>query len=170
MTLVINLRLLLYSAALAPHWRGRSLGFRLVAAHLLIDPSFIHAQKRNAEPGSARTRAMFYLGGATLLWLWWQLITGIGILAPGLIPHLGVLWAAAPLCFVALLAGTVKDRSTLLAAGTALIVSTTLGGLPMSAGLGIALIAGLLVASVGRPADAPHPAVSPTHELTEVSR
>jgi predicted branched-subunit amino acid permease len=37
---VINLRLALYSAAMAPHWRGTSTAWRLVAAYLLVDPSF----------------------------------------------------------------------------------------------------------------------------------
>jgi predicted branched-subunit amino acid permease len=149
-TLVINARMLLYSAALAPHWRDRPLAWRLLAGFLLVDPSFAHAQRRNAEPGSARSRSTFYLGGALLLFAWWQLVTGAGLLAPALVPHLGALWAAAPLCFVALLAESVRGGRTLAAAGAALAVSAALGGLPFSIGLGLALAAGLVVAA--RPA------------------
>ena len=149
-TLVINARMLLYSAALAPHWRDRPLAWRLLAGFLLVDPSFAHAQRRNTQPGSARSRSTFYLGGALLLFVWWQLVTGAGLLAPALVPHLGALWAAAPLCFVALLAEAVRSGRTLAAAGMALAVSAALGGLPFSIGLGLALAAGLVVAS--RPA------------------
>jgi predicted branched-subunit amino acid permease len=149
--LIVNLRLLLYSAALAPQWRERSLSWRLVAGYVLVDPSFVLAQKRNSEPGSARSRSTYYLGGALLLWLWWQVITGVGILAPHVIPHLGALWAAAPLCFVALLAGAVKEPKSLVAAGTALVASVGLGGLPLSSGLGLAMMLGLATASVRWP-------------------
>jgi predicted branched-subunit amino acid permease len=162
-TLVINLRLLLYSAALAPHWRGRSLGWRLIAGYLLIDPSFVLAQDRNSRPGTARSRSTFYLGGAIVLWLWWQLVTGVGILAPAVVPHLDALNAAAPLCFVALLAGAVRERPALIAAGTSLVVSTALGGLPMSGGLGIGMALGLAAATVGRRAPKPA-AAEPTTE------
>ena len=137
-TLIINLRLVLYSAALAPRWRERSLGWRLIAGHLLIDPSFILAQQR--------ATFSFYLGGASVLFVWWQVVTGAGILAPALIPHLDALWAAAPLCFVALLAGAVKDRTTIVAAGVALATSIALGVLPYSLGLVAAIAAGLVVA------------------------
>ena len=37
--LVINIRLLLYSATMAPYWRGTPWWWRLLAAYLLIDPS-----------------------------------------------------------------------------------------------------------------------------------
>jgi predicted branched-subunit amino acid permease len=117
-TLVINLRLLLYGAALAPQWRGRSIGWRLIAGYLLVDPSFVLAQDRNPGPGTAGSQSTFYLGGAIVLWLWWQVVTGVGILAPAVVPHLDALNAAAPLCFVALLAGSVRERPALIAVGT----------------------------------------------------
>jgi predicted branched-subunit amino acid permease len=138
-TLIINLRLVLYSAALAPQWRRRSLGWRLLAGHLLIDPSFIQAQQR---PRSTS----YFMGGAVILFAWWQVVTGVGILAPALIPHLGALWAAAPLCFVALLAGSVKERTTFVAAGVAFSAALALGALPYSLGLVVAIAAGLAAA------------------------
>ena len=170
--LLVNLRLLLYSAAMAPHWRERSLGWRLVAGYLLIDPSFVLARGRDAEPGSARSKFAYYLGGAVLLWLWWQLITGIAIVAPSVIPHMSALSAATPLCFVALLAGAVKERTALVAAATALVVSIALAWLPMSLGMGIAMVAGLAAASrpafFGQPGqrEAEQPDVPHTAELT----
>lgn len=141
--LVVNARLLLYSAALAPHWRGRPLWWRLLAGALIIDPSFVHAQDRLARPGSARGRARHHLAGALLLFGWWQVVTGVGVLAPSVVPDLGFLSAAAPLCFVAMLATGVKDRRAAVAAGTALAASVALAGLPLGAGLGLAIVLGL---------------------------
>jgi predicted branched-subunit amino acid permease len=94
---VINARLLFYSAALAPHWRDRPARWRLLAGYLLIDPSFALAQERYTKPGTARAKANFYLGGAALLWIWWQMVTAVGLLVPSVVPHLQVLSAAAPL-------------------------------------------------------------------------
>ncbi len=142
--LVINARLLFYSAALAPHWRDRPAGWRVLAGYLLIDPSFMLAQERYAKPGTARAKAHFYLGGAMLLWAWWQLVTAVGLLAPSVVPHMHALSAAAPLCFVALLASAITDRSRLLAAGVAVAAAVALAGLPWSAGLGVAMVVGVV--------------------------
>jgi len=55
---VINLRLAVYSAAMAPHWRGTSKAWRLVAAYLLIDPSFAvgNALQAPGTPVAVRLR------------------------------------------------------------------------------------------------------------------
>jgi predicted branched-subunit amino acid permease len=95
--LAINIRLLLYGATVAPRWRSRSLGWRLLAGYLLIDPSFMLLQQRDERPGSAREKAGYYLGGALLLWFWWQLVTAVGLLAPAVVPDAPWLSAAAPL-------------------------------------------------------------------------
>jgi predicted branched-subunit amino acid permease len=142
--LLINARLLFYSAALAPHWRDRSARWRLLAAYLLIDPSFALAQQRYGRPGTAHGRATFYLGGAVLLWAWWQLTTAAGLLAPAAVPHLPALSAAAPLCFVALLCGAIRDRATAVAVAAAGLVAAGLAGLPGSIGLAVAMVVGVL--------------------------
>jgi predicted branched-subunit amino acid permease len=149
-TLVINARLLFYGAAMAPLWRDRSLRWRALAGYLLIDPSFALAQERDRQPGTAKAKAAHYLGGAVLLWIWWQTITGIGLALPSVVPHLKALSAAAPLCFVALLAGTVKDRRGLAAAGSALIAGAALATLPGSTGLAVAMVAGVAAGSLIR--------------------
>src|SRR5512139_549160 len=51
--LVINLRLALLSATLAPHWRGTRLLNRLAAAATVVDPVWMLASRRFAEPGGA---------------------------------------------------------------------------------------------------------------------
>src|SRR5690606_25172853 len=39
--LIINLRLILYSGAIAAHWRGAPRWWRMTAPYLLVDPSFV---------------------------------------------------------------------------------------------------------------------------------
>jgi predicted branched-subunit amino acid permease len=146
--LVINLRLLFYSAAIAPHWRDRSVRWRLLAGYLLIDPSLALAQDRYTKPGSARARAAFYLGGAALLWVWWQAITAAGMLLPSVVPHADALSAAAPLCFVALLANAARSLSTVTAATTAAVAAAALAALPWSTGLVVAMAVGTVAGAL----------------------
>jgi predicted branched-subunit amino acid permease len=148
--MAVNIRLLFYSAALAPHWRHRSMRWRLLAGYLLVDPSFMLAQQRHDQPGSAGEKAGYYLGGGLLLWLWWQLVTAIGILAPAVVPNAAWLAAAAPLCFVAILASKVRGRVALAAAAASAVAAFTLAALPWGAGLGIAIVAGVSAGSITR--------------------
>lgn len=144
--LVINARFLFYGAAMAPQWSDRSLRWRVLAGHLLVDPSFAHAQERQSQPGTRAEKAAHYLAGAVLLFFWWQLVTAVGVLLPAVVPHLPALSAAAPLCFVALLAGAVKSRRKRIGALTALVAGLVLAPLPGSAGLAVAMVLGILAA------------------------
>lgn len=137
----VNARLALYGAAMAPRWKDLPLRRRLLAAYLLIDPSFANAQGRSFA---------HYLGGGLLLWVWWQLVTAVGMLAPSVVPDGDVLWAAAPLCFVAMLAGgALRDRTGVVVAGTAAVVGVAGGGLPWGIApllaMALAMTAGALV-------------------------
>ena len=76
--LIINIRLILYSAAMARHWRGTPWWWRLVAAYLLIDPSLavgLDGYGRLADRGRAHAH---HFGGAVLLWVSWLAAIGVG--------------------------------------------------------------------------------------------
>jgi predicted branched-subunit amino acid permease len=148
--MAVNIRLLFYSAALAPHWRHRSVRWRLLAGYLLVDPSFMLAQQRHDQPGSAGEKAGYYLGGGLLLWVWWQLVTAVGVLAPAVVPDSAWLAAAAPLCFVAILASKVRGRAALAAAAASAVAAFTLAALPWGTGLAIAIVAGVWAGSIAR--------------------
>jgi predicted branched-subunit amino acid permease len=51
--LLVNARVGVYSASLAARWRGQPTWFRVVAAALLIDPTWALAEERSSRPGSA---------------------------------------------------------------------------------------------------------------------
>ena len=83
---VINLRLALYSAALAPHWRGTSKAWRLVAAYLLVDPSFAVGTQSYDGSRPPRQAHLHYLGGALVLWAGWLTVIAIGVTAGAAMP------------------------------------------------------------------------------------
>ena len=84
--LVINLRLILYSAGMAIHWRGTPWWWRAAAAYLLIDPSFavgVDGYARWPERGRAHA---YYLGGAVVLWVGWLAAIVAGAFAGARLP------------------------------------------------------------------------------------
>lgn len=78
--LVVNARMLLYGAALAPYtaaWPGR---WRWLGACLLIDPVYALAVNRFQGPdsGTARDRLRYYLAAGLILWTAWMALTAAG--------------------------------------------------------------------------------------------
>ena len=65
--LLVNARLLVYSAGLARHWRNQPRWFRLVAAPFVIDPTWAVGERLAAEcPDPAAQRRRFLAAGITL--------------------------------------------------------------------------------------------------------
>ena len=54
--LLINARLVVYSASMAGHWRGEGTRFKALAAATIVDPSFALGDARYREPGSPAAR------------------------------------------------------------------------------------------------------------------
>ncbi|MDK1019525.1 MAG: AzlC family ABC transporter permease [Actinomycetota bacterium] len=142
--IVINARMLMYSADMGRYTAAEPLGTRLFAAYLLTDQAYLVSTQRFPEPESARGFVPFYLGAGVTLWTTWQLSTTTGILLGAAIPTSWSLEFAIPLTFMALLVLAIKDRSGLLAAvvgGTVAVLATALPyhlGLLVGAACGIA--------------------------------
>lgn len=145
---VINSRMLMYGASLAPHLASESLPRRLGAAYFLVDQVYALSLTRwTTHPDLPRLP--YYFGTAIPLWLNWILWTAVGALAGASLPADIPLGFAVPLVFLALLVPAMHDRPTIAAGTTAAVVATvavTLPanlGMPLAAALGIA--AGLTV-------------------------
>jgi branched chain amino acid efflux pump len=139
--LVVNARMLLYSASLAPHTRGWPTRWRWAAPFLLADPVYALALGRFTRPdgaGAARARLAYYLSVGLTLWVAWLLLTGAGVLLAGSLPAALPLDLAAPLSFLLLLLPMLTDRPARTAAAVGGIVALVMSGLP----LGLGLVAG----------------------------
>ena len=143
--LVINARMLMYSASLAPHLREFSLPQRLLGGYLITDQSFAVTITRFSESiESVPSRWAYYLGASLPLWLVWQASTAVGVLVGTRIPSRWSLDFAIPLVFLALLVPIIKDRGTRAAAGVGGAVAVVAAPLPFNAGLIIGAIVGLV--------------------------
>src|SRR6266545_3706741 len=79
--LLVNARLLVYSADMAPHWGGRRVPARMAAAALITDASWALGVRRHQAPGTADGRFRHYLAAAaTLAGCWLVLVTAAALL------------------------------------------------------------------------------------------
>jgi 4-azaleucine resistance transporter AzlC len=141
--LVINARMVMYSASIAPHLEDEPLGWRALSAYLLTDQAYALSVTRFAEDDVPRR--WFYLGTAVPLWVVWQVCTVAGALAGASIPDGIPLSFAVPLTFLALLVPAVEDRSTAAAAVAGGTVATLGAGLPYNLGLLAGALIGIVV-------------------------
>ena len=145
---VINLRLGLYSAAFAPHWRGTSRWWRLAAPYLLIDPSFAVGSQSYDGSRPARLAHRHYLGGALLLWAGWLAVTGLGVTVGAVLPAALRLESVGPLYIVALVVLSVRTRAASVGVSVAIASAVVASLLPLHLGPAVGMVAGLLAGSV----------------------
>lgn len=125
---VINLRMAMYSASIAPHFRRLRTRWRAVLAYLLTD--YAYALSLTAyEDGAVESRRWYYLGVAVPLWAVWQVGTVVGAVLGAAVPARWGLGFVVPLMFLALLVPTLEDRPSVaaaLAAGGVAVLGTNL--------------------------------------------
>jgi predicted branched-subunit amino acid permease len=162
----INLRMLLYSAALAPHLARQPLHRRLLAAYVLTDQAFAVSLDRWSRPGAGPARMAFYAGAALTLWVSWQLSTIAGVLLGSTLPDDVPLDFAVPLAFLVLLVPTLTTRPAIAAAaagGAGAVATAELGAprLAVVVGAAVGIAAGALVE--WRAGEPPHPLADDAH-------
>ena len=149
-TTVLGLRLLMYSAAIAPYLKPLPERWQRILAFMLSDQVFAAAIRRFHIDDDRIAAGRHFLGSGFALWLAWQVSCMLGYFAGNLIPAAWSLEFAVPLCFIALVAPLFRDTPSILAAITAGIAVLALAHLPMRLNL---IAAGLLGILVGTLAD-----------------
>jgi predicted branched-subunit amino acid permease len=155
--LVINLRLVLYSAVLARYWRGTPLWWRLLAGYLLVDPSFVVGLERyragdttlhDTSPAGGRPAHAHYLGGAVHLWVGWLVALAVGALAGATVPQGLHLELLVPFYLIGQVVPGMRqaaNRRATLVSGT---VAAACIAAPLHLGIAIGILAGLVAGSL----------------------
>lgn len=144
---IINLRMLIYSAAIAPHFRDLSQRWRGLLAYLLTDQAFVLSAMHYEDRPNSYHKHWYYLGVATALWSTWQLGSVLGIAVGAHVPASWSLDFAIPLTFIALLVPSIRDRGTAGAALGAGIGVALFSWIPLNLGFVLAIFLGVLVAT-----------------------
>jgi branched chain amino acid efflux pump len=146
--LVVNARMLLYSASVAPHARAWPARWRWAGAYLLADPVYALVVGRFGRPdrgGDPRDRLAYYLAVGVTLWIGWMSLTGAGAVLAGVLPPSLPLALAAPLTFLLLLLPMLTSGAAYAAAATGGVVAVLASGLPLGLGLLLGAAAGVTV-------------------------
>jgi predicted branched-subunit amino acid permease len=141
--IVVNLRYIMYSSAVAKHLKPLSQPLRALAAFELVDQNFVLTLNRSKELGEKLT-PWFFIGSGVPLWVGWTIFTFIGATVGARVPESWSLDFAVPLCFLVLLIPNVRSRPTLVAALVGGVTATLLNGLPYRSGLFIGAVAGIV--------------------------
>jgi predicted branched-subunit amino acid permease len=133
--LIINMRFLLYSAAMAPYVENASLLAKFLTAFTLTDQSYA-TMTTNQEKFHSNTQATeFYLGTAACMFTTWSSSVIAGFIFGNFAPQWLSLDYAVPLSFVALLMPSLKTNAHKVIAIFSSLFSLMLHGLPMKLGL-----------------------------------
>jgi 4-azaleucine resistance transporter AzlC len=129
--LVVSLRLLMYSAAMAPYLRPLDHRWRNLLSFVLTDQAFAGTIQRFRTSDDLRANASYFLGSGTMLWVMWQLATILGVVAGQVIPSSWELEFVVPLCFLAVLAPVLRDRVSIIVFGVSAIAVIALDAMPL---------------------------------------
>jgi predicted branched-subunit amino acid permease len=144
--LIVNLRFMIYGAALARHTRGAPLRDRVLFAAFIVDHTYAFTEQRaRAKPSTPHLLA-YYLGCCAVIWPAWVLFNALGIFAGLLVPASWQLEFTVPLAFITLMAPMLRDRGMWIAALTGAIAGLALVNLPLKLGLIAACATGVAIA------------------------
>lgn len=147
---VIGLRHVMYSAALASAFSEFPRRWRIPLAHLLTDQVFATSQLYFLTERAPMRRLRFYLGAGLLFLMTWLVGTALGMLLGATIPPELQLGFAIPLMFISLVVPSVRDRAGLVAAAVAFAVTILAREAPLDTGLLIGAGAGIAFGMLAR--------------------
>jgi len=145
--LVVNLRMAMYSAALAPYLGAAPLWKRALVAYFNVDQTYaLSHEEYERDPGQPMaTKIAYFAGVAAPLCPIWYLATYIGAAAGDAIPDGYALDFAVPITFLALIAPSLKSIAHVGAAATSILVALLLAWMPSGTGLILAAIVAMMV-------------------------
>lgn len=140
---VVSLRLLMYSAALAPHLGQYSLRWKMLLAYVTTDQGFAASVAHFQSAQGEQHRQWFHLGGGLAQWSVWQTSVIVGSLLGAQVPASWALDFAVPLTFLAMLIPAIQTRGMAIASATAGVVTLAAAGLPFRLSLIVAALSGI---------------------------
>lgn len=142
--LIIQARHIMYSAAMAPHFREFPAAWRWGLPYLLTDQAFAVSIIRYETVTDPTYKRWFVLGAGITLWTVWQTTTGIGVLLGAQIPAAWSLEFTIPLVFLALLIPTLRTRPAVVAAAVGGTVALLGYSMPYNLGLIVGAMSGVM--------------------------
>ena len=145
---LINARLVVYSATLAPLWSAAGLRWKVLGAATIVEPTYAVAEQRRAAGGGRDGALAHYAGAAGVVTVGWMSVVTIGALIGRTTTAADYLAIAVPLCLVVLVVPHLKvpggTAAVLAAVGTAVAARALLPGSEILPAMAAAAVAGAL--------------------------
>lgn len=139
--LVINLRHIMYSAAMAPAFARQPRWFRWLAPFVLIDQVFALTSLQTDLPPNRFRR--YYLTCGAIFFIGWNIVTLLGLFLGGFVPSSWGLDYAPAVMFAGIVVMMLDRRPSVIAAVVAAVVCFSTLGLPNRLGLLVGALAGV---------------------------
>ncbi|KAA9010557.1 AzlC family ABC transporter permease [Histidinibacterium aquaticum] len=148
--LAVNLRMAMYSAALAPHLGPAPFWQRALCGYFNFDQSYaLSVARYEAQPAlPLPSKVAYFLGVALPIATLWTGMTLFGALVGGRIPEAFALDFALPITFISLIAPMLKTLAHVAAALTSVVLALALAWLPSGFGLLIAAACAMVAGAV----------------------
>lgn len=144
--LIINMRFLLYSAAISPVLHDSSFWKKFFGAYLMTDQSYAVMSAHEQHFKSSIDAIQFYFGACACMVLTWHSSVLAGFLFGNFAPKSWGLDYAVPLSFVSLVIPTIKNRKYAIVATCSAICGIALYELPLNLGLIISAMISIVLA------------------------
>jgi predicted branched-subunit amino acid permease len=143
--LVVNLRIMVYSAAIAPRLANATRKERVLWAAFLVDQTFLSNESRHQRGAFMSHPLAFYLGCAAAIWPPWVIANAVGAFVGAKLPASWQLEFTIPLSFIALMVPFLKSRAHVASALAGGAAGVLLFALPLKLGLIAACVIGACV-------------------------
>ncbi len=137
---VVNLRFVIFSAALQPHFSYLPLWRRTVLGFFNGDLHFVYFMQRYSAPGYEPGKEGYFWGMALINCCMWQISSIVGILLASLFPDAWGLGLAGTLALIPVMIATINSRSTLLAVVVSAVLALLFFDLPYRLSLVLAVV------------------------------
>ncbi len=143
---LINARLVVYSATLAPLWSGAALRWKVLGAATIVEPTYAVAEQRRVRGAGAEGALAHYAGSACTVTVGWISLVSLGALMGRASTAGDYLAVAVPLCLLVLVVPHLKVSggavAIVAAVGTALGARALLPGSEVLLAMAAAAVAG----------------------------
>ena len=141
--LAINLRLILYSATMAPHWKGTPRWWQGLAAYALVDPSLAVGVDGYERARDRSEGHLHYIGGAAMLWIAWIAAITLGLTVGTGVPAALHVEFVIPLFLVGEVVRRTGTHAARRGVGTAIVLGLAGTWAPMHLGALLAIAGGV---------------------------
>ncbi len=143
---VVNLRFIIFGAALQPYFRHLSWPRRLAMGYFTTDMGFVLFMSRFGEASQRGTRehVWYFAGAITPGWITWQTASILGIVLASQVPISWSLDFAAVLALLAITVPLASSRPVLVSMLAAGLTAWVGQALPLRLGLAAAVVVGII--------------------------